>query len=86
MELWFLFLAGGLFLLSIMIYVGIMIFYPEWVGITGKKALEAERSHRGDAAESSLKTEKPESVDSGPASEAIQRLEQLPLSKEKKEI
>lgn len=80
MELWFLFLAGGLFLLSIMIYVGIMIFYPEWVGITGEKALEAERSHRGDA-DLSAETTKPESFDSGPASEALQKLEKLPTSK-----
>lgn len=78
MELSFLFLAGGLFLLSIMIYVGIMIFYPEWVGITGEKALEAERSHRGEAAP---EMEKPVSSDAGPASEALQKLEKLPTSK-----
>ena len=45
MEMWFVFLAGGLFVLSIMVYVLFMVFLPEWVGITGKKALEAERSH-----------------------------------------
>lgn len=31
---------------AILAYVVLMIFYPEWVGITGKVALEAERSHK----------------------------------------
>ncbi len=48
MEMWFAFLAGGLFLLAIMVYVLLMVFLPEWVGISGKKAIEAERSHIGD--------------------------------------
>lgn len=48
MELSFIFVAGGLFVLGIMVYVLFMVFLPEWVGITGKKALEAERSHQGD--------------------------------------
>lgn len=48
MEMSFVFLAGGLFILAIMVYVLLMVFLPEWVGITGKKAIEAERSHQGD--------------------------------------
>ncbi len=48
MEMWFAFVAGGLFALAIMIYVLFMIFLPEWVGITGKKAIEAEKSHAGE--------------------------------------
>lgn len=47
METWLYFAAGGVFFLFIFIYVVIMIIWPEWVGITGKVALEAERAHRG---------------------------------------
>lgn len=68
METWFLFLAGGLFALSIMIYVLFMIFLPEWVGITGKKALDDQKSHAGD----------------GPASAALDRMESQPNLKSKK--
>ncbi len=34
---------------AILVYVVLMIFLPEWVGITGKAALEAERSHAEEA-------------------------------------
>lgn len=53
METWIFWTAGGIVVISILIYVLFMIFLPEWVGITGKVALDAERSHRGedDAAE-----------------------------------
>lgn len=37
---------------AILAYVVLMIFYPEWVGITGKVALEAERSHKESDSES----------------------------------
>lgn len=30
---------------AILVYVVLMIFLPEWVGITGKAALDAERCH-----------------------------------------
>lgn len=40
--------AAVVFVLSIVVYVLIMIFFPEWVGITGKVALNNEKSHRGD--------------------------------------
>lgn len=40
-------LAGGVFLGGVVVYVLFMIFLPEWVGITGKKAREAQEAHRG---------------------------------------
>ncbi|MCM2281652.1 MAG: hypothetical protein NDI61_07380 [Bdellovibrionaceae bacterium] len=43
--------AAAVFFLSVGVYVLLMIFLPEWVGITGKVALENERSHRGTASE-----------------------------------
>lgn len=46
MELWFILAIGAVFVISILIYVFLMLFYPEWVGITGKVALNAEASHR----------------------------------------
>lgn len=48
MELWHIFAAIGVFVGGAAVYLAFMIFLPEWVGITGEKALEAERSHRGD--------------------------------------
>lgn len=35
--------VGGAF-----VYAMLMVFLPEWVGIAGKAAREAERSHRGE--------------------------------------
>lgn len=49
MDLWMIFLVAGVFIGAIVIYLLFMIFLPEWVGITGKVALEAEKSHRGDS-------------------------------------
>jgi hypothetical protein len=66
MEMWFVFVAGGLFILSVMVYVLFMVFLPEWVGITGKKAIEAEQSHKGE----------------GPASEALTKMEAIRKEKE----
>lgn len=71
MELWFIFVAGGLFIAGIMVYVLFMVFLPEWVGITGKKALEAERSHSGDTGVNVV----------DPADEALNRMENLPKPK-----
>lgn len=71
MDLGFIFLAGGLFLLGIMVYIVLMIFFPEWVGITGKKALEAEQSHAGDHGRGP-------GEDTGPASDVLHRMEKLP--------
>lgn len=71
MELWFIFVAGGLFVFGIMAYVILMVFFPEWVGITGQKALEAERSHLGDE-DPSLK-----GSDTGPASSVLNRMENV---------
>ncbi len=67
MDMTFIFVAGGLFLLGIMVYLVFMIFLPEWVGITGKKALEAERSHAGDS----------EITEPGPASDVLNRMESV---------
>lgn len=35
-----------LFLVLTLSFVGIAVFFPEWVGITGKKAQDVEKSHR----------------------------------------
>ncbi|MES2854660.1 MAG: hypothetical protein V4692_02300 [Bdellovibrionota bacterium] len=43
---WVMIGAAGVFVGFIIVYLLLMIFFPEWVGITGKVALEAERSHR----------------------------------------
>ncbi len=44
-----LFVAVGIFLVvgCLIAYVLFMIFLPEWVGITGKVAEEARKSHEG---------------------------------------
>ncbi len=41
------------FILGIAAYFFLMFFYPEWVGITGKTALDAQKAHRGGDAEES---------------------------------
>lgn len=69
MDMTFIFVAGGLFLLGIMVYLVFMIFLPEWVGITGKKALEAERSHAGDSNQ--------DPTAPGPASDVLNRMENV---------
>ncbi len=45
-SIWLLLGAAGVFFGGVFVYVLFMIFLPEWVGITGKVALEAERSHK----------------------------------------
>jgi len=42
----------GIFLFSgiIIAYVLLMIYFPEWVGITGKVALKNLKDHQGDSA------------------------------------
>lgn len=45
--MWLFFAAVGVFLFAVFVYVLFMIFLPEWVGITGKVAKEAERTHQG---------------------------------------
>lgn len=44
----FLGLGAILVIGSILVYVLLMIFLPEWVGITGKTALEQQKSHKGE--------------------------------------
>lgn len=38
----------GFFALCTMLFIVIAIFYPEWVGITGKKAREIQEHQRRD--------------------------------------
>lgn len=52
METWIYFAAAGVFVLFIFAYVIVMVVWPEWVGITGKVAKEAERAHRDGTAAS----------------------------------
>lgn len=40
-------LAAGVVLAGIIVYVLFMVFLPEWVGITGKTALNNQKSHEG---------------------------------------
>ena len=35
----------GIFVGACLVYGVFMVFFPEWVGITGKTALDYERSH-----------------------------------------
>ena len=49
-------LAAGVVVFAVVVYLMFMIFLPEWVGITGKVAKEAERSHRGEAGPDSAMT------------------------------
>ena len=48
MEMWLIFAAISVFVGGAAVYLVFMIFFPEWVGITGETALKAEQSHRGD--------------------------------------
>ncbi|HRK07828.1 MAG TPA: hypothetical protein PLZ57_08680 [Pseudobdellovibrionaceae bacterium] len=62
-------IAGGIvFVLGIVAYIVIMLLFPEWVGITGKVALEAERAHRGETHEATSTT--PPAETPAPATEA----------------
>lgn len=45
MELWLILAVLAISVISMLVYFALMVFYPEWVGITGKVALAAERSH-----------------------------------------
>jgi hypothetical protein len=44
-------ILGGVIVVmaAVLVYVVLMIFLPEWVGITGRTALNAERSHADDS-------------------------------------
>lgn len=47
MDTQFMIIMGGVAVafVSIAVYGGLALFFPEWVGITGRVAKEAERSH-----------------------------------------
>lgn len=47
----------GFFALVTMIFIVIAIFLPEWVGITGKKALEIQKHQNTAPEQSQSKTE-----------------------------
>lgn len=42
----FAFAAIGFFIFVTMIFVAVAFFFPEWVGITGKKAKEYQEQHQ----------------------------------------
>lgn len=44
----------GFFALFTMIFIVIAIFFPEWVGITGKKALEIQKHQHTDSEKTEL--------------------------------
>jgi hypothetical protein len=52
-KLWVMIGAAAVAIIGVIVYLVFMIFLPEWVGITGKVALDAEKSHRGGVAEES---------------------------------
>lgn len=62
LDIWVYIAAGAVFFIGIIVYVMFMIFLPEWVGISGKVAREAEASHRGDA-ETDASTSQPSTSD-----------------------
>lgn len=41
-----LWILGGIFTVTTFVFVAIAIFFPEWVGITGRVAKRIESSHR----------------------------------------
>lgn len=41
-----LWIMGFFFILCTMLFLAIAFFFPEWVGITGKKAHEINKSHQ----------------------------------------
>lgn len=45
-NFWMFAIMAGVVIGSIVVYFLIAAFFPEWVGITGKVALDAERAHR----------------------------------------
>jgi hypothetical protein len=44
-------ILGGFFTFLVIVYVAIVIFIPELVGIQGKRAKKIEESHSGDTDE-----------------------------------
>ena len=59
--MWFIFAGIAVFVGGAALYLVFMIFFPEWVGITGETALKAEESHRGnDSASPAEKNETPQ--------------------------
>lgn len=45
-------ILGGVFVLTTIIFMAVAVFFPEWVGITGKKARETMKEQQGDGPQS----------------------------------
>lgn len=66
-DLWLIGGAALVMFLGIFVYVLFMVFLPEWVGITGKVAQEAERNHQeGSQASEGELLDKMQRTKSGP--------------------
>lgn len=48
------FFMVGVFLFGVIAYMVILFFWPEWVGVHGKKAQEVEAQHHTDTSSSNL--------------------------------
>ena len=48
------FFMVGVFLFGVIAYMVILFFWPEWVGVHGKKAQEVEAQHLADSSSSNL--------------------------------
>lgn len=53
-------LIGGVtvFVVAMIVYILFMVFLPEWVGITGKNALDTIESHKDGSAQNDVGIEK----------------------------
>jgi hypothetical protein len=47
----------GFFIFITLVFVVLAVAFPEWFGITGKKALEIQKHQRGDTEEASGPTD-----------------------------
>jgi len=53
-SFWVLIAVVAISILATLVYIAFLVFLPEWVGVTGKVALAAEKSHEeGSKAEES---------------------------------
>lgn len=41
-------ILGGIFVLTTIAFMALAVFFPEWVGITGKTARETMKEQQGD--------------------------------------
>ncbi len=52
-------ILGGLFVFVTLIFIAFAVFFPEWVGITGKKARQTMKEQQGDHSEFESKSNGP---------------------------